>query len=122
LSKTDPVHTTPFYLSKIHLNIINHLHLGLPSGLSPSAFPTNNLHAFLFSHLCYMPCPSHSPSLDHSNYIWQRVQVMKLLIMQFSPPSCYFVPLRSKYPPQHPVLTPPSLRSSLNVRDQVSRL
>jgi hypothetical protein len=30
-----------------------------------------------------MPCPSHPPWLDHSNYVWQRVQVMKLLIMQF---------------------------------------
>jgi hypothetical protein len=32
-----------------------------------------------------MPCPSHPPWLDHSNYICRRVQVMKLLIMQFSP-------------------------------------
>jgi hypothetical protein len=32
-----------------------------------------------------MPCPSHSPWLDHSNYTWRRVQPMKLLIMQFSP-------------------------------------
>jgi hypothetical protein len=30
-----------------------------------------------------MPCPSHPPSLDHSNYTWRRVQVMKLLIVQF---------------------------------------
>jgi hypothetical protein len=27
-----------------------------------------------------MPCPSHPPWLDHSNYTWRRVQVMKLLI------------------------------------------
>jgi hypothetical protein len=32
-----------------------------------------------------MPCPSHPPWLHHSNYTWRRVQVMKLLIMQFSP-------------------------------------
>jgi hypothetical protein len=39
-----------------------HLHLGLPSGLSPSGFPTNVLWAFIFSpHSCYMPCPSHLP-------------------------------------------------------------
>jgi hypothetical protein len=24
---------------------------------------------------CYMPCPSHPPWLDHSNYTWRRVQV-----------------------------------------------
>jgi hypothetical protein len=29
---------------------------------------------------------------------------MKLLIMQSSPASCHFLPLRSKYSPQHPVL------------------
>jgi hypothetical protein len=28
-----------------------------------------------------MPCPSHPPWHDHSNYTWRRVQVMKLLIM-----------------------------------------
>jgi hypothetical protein len=30
-----------------------------------------------------MPCPPHRPWLDHSNYTWRRVQVMKLLIMQY---------------------------------------
>jgi hypothetical protein len=29
---------------------------------------------------------------------------MKLLIMQFSPISCHFIPLRTKYSPQEPVL------------------
>jgi hypothetical protein len=27
--------------------------------------------------------------------------------MQFSPPSLHFIPVRSKYPPQHPVLKHP---------------
>jgi hypothetical protein len=70
-------------------------------------------------HSCYMPCPSHPPWLDHFNYTWLRVQITKLLIMQFSPTSRHFS-LRSKYSPQHPVLKHPSLCSSLNVRDQVS--
>jgi hypothetical protein len=26
-----------------------------------------------------MPCPSHPPWLDHSNYAWRRAQVMKLV-------------------------------------------
>jgi hypothetical protein len=30
-----------------------------------------------------MPCPSHPPLLDHSDYVWRGVQVMKLLIMQW---------------------------------------
>jgi hypothetical protein len=51
--------------------------------------------------------PISSPWLDHSNYIWRGVQVMKLLIMQFSPTSRYLVSLRSKYSPQHPVVKHP---------------
>jgi hypothetical protein len=41
-----------------------------------------------------MPSQSHPPWLDH--YTWRRVQIMKLLIMQFSPTSRHFIPLRSK--------------------------
>jgi hypothetical protein len=41
-------------------------------------------HQTLLSRLCYITCPSHPPWLDHSNYTWRRVQVMKVLIMQFS--------------------------------------
>jgi hypothetical protein len=32
---------------------------------------------------------------------------MKLLIRQFSPTSCHFISLRSKYCPQYPVLEHP---------------
>jgi hypothetical protein len=32
-----------------------------------------------------MPFQSHPPWLDYCNYIWQRVQVLKLLSVQFSP-------------------------------------
>jgi hypothetical protein len=49
-----------------------------------------------------MPCLSNTP--DHSNYIWRRVQVMKLLIMQFSSTPYHLFPLQSKYSPQHPIL------------------
>jgi hypothetical protein len=41
--------------------------------------------------------------------------------MHLSPFSRYFIRLRSKYSPQHPVLKHPSLCSSLNGRDQVSQ-
>jgi hypothetical protein len=37
--------------------------------------------------------------------IWVRIGTSGwLLIMQFSPTSCHFIPLRSKYSTQHPVL------------------
>jgi hypothetical protein len=51
-----------------------------------------------------MPCPFHPPWFQHSNYTWWRIQV---LIMQFSPNSRHFVPLRSKYSQQRPVLKHP---------------
>jgi hypothetical protein len=44
---------------------------------------------------CYMPCPSYSPWLVHSNCIWRKV--MKLLIMQFPPTSCHFISLSIFY-------------------------
>jgi hypothetical protein len=90
------------------LILSTHLCLGLPSGLFPYGFPTNNLHAIpLLSHSCYMTRPSHPPRRDYSNYTWRRVQITKLLVMQFSPFSRHLFPLRSKYPPQHPVLKHP---------------
>jgi hypothetical protein len=68
------------------LTLSNHLRLGLPCGLLPSGFPTNNLYAFLFfPHSGYMPRPPHPPWLDYSNNTLRRVQTMKLFIMQFSP-------------------------------------
>jgi len=55
------------------------------------------------SHLlnaCYMPLPSHTPWHDQRNST-RSVQIMKLLIMQSSPSSCHFIPLKSKYSLQH---------------------
>jgi hypothetical protein len=44
-----------------------------------------------------MPYSSRPPCLDHSNYTWRGLQIRKLLIMQFSPGSCYFIPLAAPY-------------------------
>jgi hypothetical protein len=37
----------------------------------------------LLPHSCYMHRSSHPSWFDYSNYTWRRVQVMKLLIMQY---------------------------------------
>jgi hypothetical protein len=39
--------------------------------------------------------------------VWRGVQIMKLLVMQFPPMSRHFIPRRSKYSLQYPVLKHP---------------
>jgi hypothetical protein len=58
LSPVTLVHTIPSYLSNIHLVLSTHLHLGHPSGLFPSTFPTNILYTFIFSPI-RPTCPAH---------------------------------------------------------------
>jgi hypothetical protein len=76
----------------------------------------------LFSPLpaCHMPRQPHRPWLDLPNHNWGWVQIMKLLIMQLPPFSCYFIPLWSKYSPRTVFSGNLSLSFSLSVRDQVS--
>jgi hypothetical protein len=50
----------------------SHLCLHLPPGLFTWSFLTSILCAFLISPVCYMPYPSHSPWLDHSNNFWMK--------------------------------------------------
>jgi hypothetical protein len=113
-SQINPVHATPSYISKLHINIIPPPPqcLSHPS-VFPSGFPTKILHTILKHHSCYMPHQSHPPGLDHFNYTLWRVQVMKLLIRQFSPTSCQFILISSKYSPQHLVLEHPQSMFSL---------
>ncbi|PNF31822.1 hypothetical protein B7P43_G09339, partial [Cryptotermes secundus] len=85
----------PISLRSILL-LSNYLRLSLPSGLFPSGFTTNILYAFLF-----------------------RVQVMKLLIMQFSPASCPSL-FGSNILLNTFFSNTLSLCSSLKVRDQIS--
>jgi hypothetical protein len=63
-------------------------------------FPNKIVYACLLVLACYMPCPSHALWLDHYNYTWWEVKVMKLLIMQFSPISCH-LNYWSKYSQRH---------------------
>jgi hypothetical protein len=48
LSQINPSHTNPSYPRSV-LILSTHLHLGLRSGLFPSGFPVNILHALIFS-------------------------------------------------------------------------
>jgi hypothetical protein len=116
LSHINPVHNIPFYISKIHFNIV-HPPTSWSYQWSLSFWLSHQypICILLLNHSCYMSRPSHPPRLHNFNYTWRRVQVMKLLIMQFSPTSCHFISLRSNLFSN--IL---SLRSSLNVRDQVS--
>jgi hypothetical protein len=83
----------------------------------PFRYPGQHFVRIYFYNACYMAHPSH-PQLDHRN-IWS-VQVLKLLVLQSSLAPYHFLPLRSKFPPQHPVPEHLYLFPSLSERDQVS--
>jgi len=104
LSHLNPVHTTISHSLKIHLNII------LPSSPRSSKWSLflkvlhpYPVYASTLPHTCHMPRPSHSQFYHLNNIRW-RVQIIKLLIMLFSPLPFYFIHLRPKYTPQHPQL------------------
>jgi hypothetical protein len=105
----------PTHYPKIYSNIIFHLRLGLHVVSSLLVFRLQFLCISNFSHACYTSRPSHSPWLNHPNNMCCSVQFMKLLVMQTSPSSSHFFPLRSKYYPRHPVPNGLNLYSSLNV-------
>jgi hypothetical protein len=57
--------------------------------------------------LTWMFNPCYPLIFYHSSNMWCKLQITKLLIKQFSPPSCYLIPLRSTYSPQQTVLEHP---------------
>lgn len=66
------------------ITYVNTVFLHMPE-LSRVPFLQNQiLYAFLISPIFY---PSHPSCSDHSSNTWRREQIMKLLLMQFSPPS-----------------------------------
>ena len=115
LSQLHPV-STPSHFLKIHLNIISsHLCLGLPNGLFPSGFPTRTLCTPLPFTIC-ASCPAHLILL----YFTTRKILGNSSLCNFlhSPvtlsllgPNTLLSTLFSNTP---------SLRSSLNVSDQIS--
>ena len=97
-----PTHPTSW---RTMLILSFHLRLGLPSGLFLFDFPTETLYTPLLSHhTCYMSRPSRSSRFYHPNNIWWGIQIIKLLIMYFSPFHYYSYTIT---PPQHPILKHP---------------
>jgi hypothetical protein len=117
LSQPNPVHTPTSHFLKIYLTIILPSTPGSPQWALSLRVPHQNpIHASLLPHSCYMPRPSHS---HHPHNIGWRAQIMKLLIMKFSPLPWYLVPLRPNILLDTLFSNTISLRSSLNVSDQV---
>jgi hypothetical protein len=71
-------------------------------------------------HTRYTNRPSHSSRCYNPHNSGCGVQIIKLLIMKFSPLPRYFIRLRSKYFPQRHILKHPQPMSSLIVSDEVS--
>jgi hypothetical protein len=103
LSQMNPVHNFPPYLPKIHSNII--LPSTPPSSTWSPHFRLSDQIFVLFRLSSMRATCSYHLILDLTILIifWWSVQVMKLLIMQYSAASLHFLPHRSKYSPQHPV-------------------
>jgi len=94
-----------FWARSFILILSSHLSLVLPSRSFPQfSQPESCMHLSSPS-TCYMSPPPDSSWFGHPHNICWAVQITKLLITQSHSVSCYFVPLRPKYLPQHPVLS-----------------
>jgi len=109
----EPARSSPHpHFLKIHHNII------LPS--APGSPHQNPVHTSPHPHTRYMPHPSHSSWFYHSHDIGWAVEIIKFLICSFLQS-----PITSSLLGPNILLNTlfsntPSLRSSLNVSDQVS--
>jgi len=61
----------------------------------------------------YMPSLCGPLWLNHPNNIWWRVQIMKLIIIQFSASSCDFLPLRCKWTCHTSIVSTTELRDMI---------
>jgi hypothetical protein len=109
---------------KSSFNTIFHLHNGSQIGLFLRGVPLENCMHFSYLTYMYKPHPSHLSSADISNNMSlvqnSLVQNVKLLIMKFSPASCYCLPIWTKCVPQHLFSNNINLQCSLIERDELS--
>ena len=90
---------------KIHLNFIFPSTPGSSKWSLSVRFPHQNpVYASPLPHTRFMPRPLHCSRFYHPYNIGWGVQIIKPLIMQFSPLPCCLVLLWIKYSPQHPIL------------------
>jgi len=120
----EPVRSSPCptsHILKIHINIILPPAPGFPKWSLSIRSPHQNLvYTSPLPHTCYMPRLTHSPRIDHPNKIGWAVQIIKFLIMQFSPFPVISSLLGSNILLKTLFSNTLSLRSSLHANDQLS--
>ena len=104
----EPAQSSPYPTShflKIHLNIILSSVPGSPQWSLSLRFPHQNpVYSSPLLHTRYISRPFYSARFYHPSKIVRTVQIIKFLIMYFSPLTGYLVALRPKYSSQHPIL------------------
>ena len=105
LRQIDFVHPLPSFSLSRFLILFCLLLLGLPTGYFLYSFLNKSLYAFLVTpYACHMFNPSHPSSFDNPNNIWRRLQILRLIIMKFSPVSVYVLTLGPDCLPQYLLL------------------
>jgi hypothetical protein len=77
LRQFDPVPAIPSYLSKIRFYYCppTYILVFLVVSFLLAFPPMSYIYIPRLPHSCYMPCPSHPPWLDHSNYVWRGISI-----------------------------------------------